>query len=118
MSKTTEHSKPNRETADAICNDLAERTRLEWQNENSIYPAFSKVYPDPATIRPAEFRPIGGLTKRELFAAMAMMAVMRDPEGVSAAAKATGMDRECAMAAISCEAADALLAELDKRQEP
>lgn len=62
-----------------------------------------------------------GLTKRELFAAMAMRALMSDKTNAPEAlrlAKAHGIKPSNAMAIAAVSAADALLAELAKEQTP
>lgn len=72
---------------------MTEETR---DGENHAYPHLH--------VEPEFFRMAGGLTKRELFAAMAMQGLAADPEPRG------GMEA----ASIAVEWADALIAELSK----
>lgn len=61
-----------------------------------------------------------GLSKRELFAAMAMQGLLANPDvmiGMRDASKDLGMDSDALVAGTAREVADALLAELAKPQE-
>ena len=66
-----------------------------------------------------EFQTVGGLTKREWFAGMAMQGILSDNKNIHALADAYGSKRNVnkVLAEASLHYADALLSELNNKEE-
>jgi hypothetical protein len=82
-------------------------TKFETAIDHSPRPRVTPVYPLEPHRRTTMANPLDDLSKRELFAAFALMGAVSQPENFST--------KDCAERAV--QAADALIAELTKRPE-